>query len=196
MTRQEVSKILLMIQVTYPKQFDRLSEEMLAAMVDAWTVFLGEYDYKTVEQGLKIYVTTNNSGFAPTPGQIINAVAGAQMNELTQLTADDAWVMVKKAICNGTYGAEREFEALPPIVQKAVGSADIIRSWASLSSQENDTVTRSNFIKSFNRLTDAKRQFTKLPPSIQQKAAEVAERLAVGHREGIAGDTGTYLEQH
>ena len=67
MTETEVRKLLAMTQAVYPN-YNPPSKE---AAVNAWLMCLSEYDNNVVMAAFKAYMTTNTSGFAPAPGQLI-----------------------------------------------------------------------------------------------------------------------------
>lgn len=68
MTRDEVIKLLMMIQAAYPnyKPTDK------TITVNMWYEMLKEYDENSVMFGLKDFIKTDTSGFAPSIGQIIS----------------------------------------------------------------------------------------------------------------------------
>ena len=118
MTREETKQVLMIIQATYPnyKPPDR------TIAINAWTMALEEYPYKAVEIALKAYIKTDTSGFAPSPGQVIQKIHIAE--EYTELSEMEAWTLVARALRNGIYGADQEFDKLPRTVQKAAVSPD------------------------------------------------------------------------
>ena len=54
MTRDDTKKLLLAITTMYPNY----KADNKALMVDLWSEMLREYDYNTIMQGLKAYITT------------------------------------------------------------------------------------------------------------------------------------------
>jgi len=190
MTRNEVAKLCLLIQAMYPSQFAKYDEEQKLRMVDSWSIMLEEYEYNAIQVGLKVYESQNKSGWAPSPGQLIVAMNRVAHNDIVEMSAEEAWVWVKKAICNGNYHAQEEYEKLPPMAQKAIGSWETIRDMAKCESSVNDTVNRSNFIKSYNRNQKEAREYAALPESIQRLTRQAAERLNGESRKRIGSCNG------
>lgn len=148
MTEKEVRQLLAMTQAVYPN-YNPPSRE---AAVNAWLMCLSEYDSKVVQLAFKTYMTTNTSGFAPAPGQLIEILQSlTQPSELNEL---EAWSMVRKALRNCGYNSEQEFAKLPTVVQKTVGTPQQLRIWA-CDSEFNENVVSSNFIKTYR--TEVKR---------------------------------------
>ncbi len=126
MTAQDTKKLMAIIMAMYPTFQPKNPQETL----NAWSWALGPYDFQEIQQGLQVYIRSDTSGFAPTVGQLIGK---AQETLSGELSDGEAWGMVVLALRNGTYGAEKEFSKLPPAVQKAVGSPQVITQWAQLS---------------------------------------------------------------
>lgn len=144
MTRDEVIKLLMMIQAAYPNY----KPQDKTVTVNMWHEMLQEYDANAVSVSFKSYVATDSSGFAPSIGQIIGRL-NSVTNEGSEMEALEAWALVSRAIRNGYYGAEVEFSKLPPLVQKAVGSPMNIRNWATTDMKSVENVIMSQFISAY-----------------------------------------------
>lgn len=68
MTREGVIKMLMVIQASYPNY--RPPDKTVT--VNLWHEMLQEYDEESAMRGLKEFIKTDSSGFAPTIGQIIS----------------------------------------------------------------------------------------------------------------------------
>jgi hypothetical protein len=171
MTREETKQVLMIIQATYPnyKPPDR------TVAVNAWNMALEEYPYKVVEIALKTYIKTDTSGFAPSPGQIIEKIHIA--DDYTGLSEMEAWTLVSKALRNGIYGADVEFEKLPRAVQKAVVSPDNLRSWAMADTDSVETVIQSNFLRTYRATKKQDAELKKLPGEVQMLIAQTIKEM-------------------
>lgn len=174
MNKDETLKICFILQSAYPQHYDRFGDHERRAMSEIWNAVLADYDYQTVCAGVKAYIANDVKGFPPSPGQIIDHIHKLTERPENRLTESQAWALVYKALCNGLYGAEKEFEKLPPIVQRAVGSPDVLRQWAQ---EENVSVTQSNFERAYRVTQDRHREEAKLPESVKALAIGLAERL-------------------
>lgn len=162
MTREETKKILMIIDATYPNY--RPADITFA--IDTWTTFLSSYSYSDVENALKAFVLTDTSGFAPSIGQLISMIdLKAGMKELTEM---QAWSLVRKALCNGTYGAEEEFDKLPETVQRAVGNPDNLRGWAQMDIKSVENVAQSNFLRAYRAELKKIKLVRKMPDNLKQ----------------------------
>ena len=161
MTKNEVIKLLMTIQTFYPNY----QVENKEFTINAWYSIIGDCDYKPMEKALRAYITTDTSGFAPSIGQLINKLHEVQSPQ--ELNEMEAWLLVGKALRNGTYGAVEEFNKLPPLVQKAAGSPDNLRNWAQTDSESIENVVQSNFMRTYRTVVNRAKEYRKMPKDIQ-----------------------------
>ena len=161
MTKNEVVKLLMTIKTFYPNY----QVENKEFTINAWYSIIGDCDYKPMEKALRAYITTDTSGFAPSIGQLINKLHEVQSPQ--ELNEMEAWLLVSKALRNGTYGAVKEFNKLPPLVQKAVGSPDNLRNWAQTDSESIENVVQSNFMRTYRTVVNRAKEYRKMPKDIQ-----------------------------
>ena len=161
MTETEVRKLLAMTQAVYPN-YNPPSRE---ATVNAWLMCLSEYDNKVVMAAFKAYITTDTSGFAPSIGQLLDKLHAIQNPQ--ELNEMEAWSLVSKALRNGYYGAVEEFNNLPPLVQKAVGSPDNLRNWSQTDTNSIENVVQSNFMRSYRLVVNRENEIKKMPADVR-----------------------------
>lgn len=171
MTREETQDLLLSIQSLYPNW----DPENKTATINAWHWALEEYPAKAVKAALQIYVKTNNTGFAPSVSQIINGIYKPMEQEA--MSEAEAWNLVKKAIQDGNYHAEERFNELPLLVQKAVGSPNMIRQWAGTDSDEVNTVIMSNFQRAYKTIVHREHENARINPVISGMIGEISKGM-------------------
>lgn len=169
MTREEIRDFLAMVQATYPN-YNPLNR---TAAVNAWTIALEEYSKNEIATAFKVYMQTNTSGFAPTPGQIIEKVhflsAPQELNEM------EAWALLSRAIRNSTYNFDYEFYKLPPLVQQAVGLPSQLQTWA-LDENYNEQIVSSHFIKCYREQATRQKDIAKMPERIKKLIQNVSNK--------------------
>lgn len=184
MTEKEVRQLLAMTQAVYPN-YNPPSRE---AAVNAWLMCLSEYDNSLVMAAFKAYMTTNTSGFAPAPGQLIEILqALTQPQELNEL---EAWSIVRKALRNCGYNSEQEFAKLPIVVQKAVGTPQQLKIWA-CDSEFNENVVSSNFIKTYRTEVKRATELNKIPSDVKKliemvNTNSISAQIASENKEAIS----------
>jgi len=159
MTKDDIRKLLYTINSIYP--YFRV--ENPEQTINIWMEFLGDQNPNAIAASLKAYVRTDTSGFAPSIGKLIQGAY--DIGNRNELSAGEAWSMVYKALCNSSYSAAEEFNKLPPIVQKAVGSPDQLRAWA-IDDSFNEGVASSNFRRAYEIAKEQKRMEALVPKEV------------------------------
>lgn len=143
-----------------------------------WQDYLQEFPVEVVRTALKMFARTDTKGFAPSIGQIINLIM--EMTENKELTAAEAWVLVRKAISNGIYESQKEFDKLPELVKRAVGSPSTIYDWATTGDDAAMDVRFSHFKSMYESLIRDKRKMLAYPEEIRTLIAnKEANRIEV-----------------
>lgn len=172
MTREQTVDLVRSIVSIYPNW----KPDNLTDTVNAWHWALEEFPAAAVKSALQIYVRTNNSGFAPSVSQLINAMYEPTKND--RLAEGEAWALVKKAIQDGNYHAEERFNELPEIVQRAVGGAGMIRQWAQTDSDDVNTVVMSNFQRSYKAILSKQEFNDKVPAQIADVVRGITDKVS------------------
>jgi hypothetical protein len=95
MTRDGVIKMLMIVQASYPsfKPPDK------TVTVNMWHEMLQEYDEESAMRGLKEFIKTDTSGFAPSIGQIISKMETVkkrtEINQLEQRLLSESLLIGK-----------------------------------------------------------------------------------------------------
>ena len=162
MTRDEVKVLFRIIDATYPHTYR--NDEVLSDAISVWAVIFAGTDAKLVESALYTYVSEMHE-FAPTPGHIREIID--RITNPNKLSEGDAWNMVRRAIGNGLYGAQEEYNKLPSDVQKAIGSSQWIHSMA-MDENVNMSVESSNFYKRYRQVIADKKEREAMPPAVRK----------------------------
>lgn len=166
MTIKDARKLIAVFMVTYPN-YKPIDTELAAS---TWADALSEYTYEQVSVALKMYLKTSTSGFAPTPGQLIDKIQVVTQPEL--LSETEAWSIVRNSLSRCGYYSAEEFEKFPPIIQKAVGSPSQLRVWA-LDPDYNEGVVSAQFGRVYRALAEKQKDFDKMPSDIQHRIDDV-----------------------
>ena len=177
MTREETVDLIRSITSLYPNW----KPENLTDTVNAWHWALEEYPATNIKAALQMYVKTSNAGFAPSVSQIIDGVYKPQDREV--LDEGAAWSLVKKAIQDGNYHAVERFNELPEIVQKAVGSANMIQQWAGTDSDEVNTVIMSNFQRNYRTVVQRSKEDVRISPLVAGMIEALNQKMIEGGKD-------------
>lgn len=173
MTIKEARKLIAVFMVTYPN-YKPIDTELAASV---WADATEEYSYEQINMALKAYMKSSTSGFAPTPGQLIEKIQ--LMQQPQYLNEMEAWAIVKKAIGRSQLYSVEEFSKLPPLVQKAVGLPDQLRQWA-ITQDLNYNVVSSNFMRTYRILVEREKEISKTPSQIRAMIEKANENSDSG----------------
>lgn len=175
MIREDVKKILMVVESLYPNFKIKDPQSTLSA----WSMVLDDQDKDVIAAALKHYAKTDNSGFAPSPGQLVQIAQtfiGAQGAEFTEA---EAWAKVYRAICRSGDNAKEEFDKLPTTMQKAVGSASQLHEWA-MDSNFNESVVSSNFRRAYRAACEREKNEALLPQAIKSRLQSMTQSMIEG----------------
>lgn len=178
MTRDEVKKVLMVIQAAYPNY----NPQDKTVAINIWYSMTKQFDYETAQMALKTFIATDTSGFAPSIGQFIECAYNVQApNGLNEL---EAWGLVREAIKDGYYNASKGFDSLPDDVKEAVGGAGQIHAWSQCTTDHVVSSVQNAFIKSYRSVLAKKKKMEKLPIDVRKsiessKYAEIEKKAVV-----------------
>ena len=130
MTKTETAQILAVLQANYPDNFRGKSETMREATVNLWHSVFERDPYQIVQAAVMAYIQTSTERFMPNVGIIREQIR--KLTEPESMSEAEAWGLVKNALRNGLYGYHEEYEKLPPLVRRCVGSENTLREWAKI----------------------------------------------------------------
>ena len=173
MTKEEVYKLIFVVRAVWIKTYEKFGQNDFDNMAIGWHMALEDYSYQEISLALKAYVKSNDTGFPPVPAQLIAYTR--QSNPTSDLTSNEAWAIVYKAICNSNYNAEAEFEKLPELCKKAIGSAASLRELAQMDIDTVQSVEGSHFKRNYENLVKQKAEYEKIPQSIRQELESLTQ---------------------
>ena len=165
MTKEETSKILAVINAYYPYFFKDMNAEGKRAIIELWARQFADYDYSMVNASLDAYIAVDEQNRAPNVG-VLKALI-RKMTQPDDMTEQEAWGYVAKALRNSNYGAQDEFEKLPEQIQRVVGSPNQLREWAQVDNDTLQTVVASNVQRSCRARAKSDKEYMAIPASIR-----------------------------
>lgn len=175
MTKAETAQVIAVLQVNYPDNFRGKSEAILDATVNLWHGVFERDPYSVVHAAVMAYMQTSTDRFMPNVGIIREQIR--KLTEPDGMSEAEAWGLVKNALRNGLYGYHEEYAKLPPIVQRCVGSENTIREWATMGTDELDSVVASNFQRSFRAISKSEEEWAKLPPGFRDEMKRLSGQM-------------------
>lgn len=175
MNKKEAAQIIAIMQTNYPDEFRNMSDQAMMARVNLWAKMFEEYSYSEMEQAVYAHMATDTGRFMPPVGVIKTMLV--KINQPEEMTEMEAWACVSKALRNSAYNSSEEFEKLPPVVQRLVGSPSQLREWGQMDSDTVNSVVASNFQRSYKARAKNERDYLALPSSVKSYMAALTDGM-------------------
>lgn len=140
--------------------------------IEMWYALLKDIPYSMASAALKSHMQTSNR--VPTPADIRNGAS--RLSQPEALNEMQAWSMVSKAISRSGYHSQEEYDKLPEVIQRAVGTPRQLFVW-SQTEDGVETVVQSQFIRSYRREIERKQYRSVLSPDILSLIDNTAKQL-------------------
>lgn len=162
MTVKEFETLVSILKVVYPQPWFIPDQNAFTV----WYEMLKDLDYKTANIAIAKYMQTKTE--LPTIAAIRSSYAEITPKEEDLLDEGTAWALVARATRNSTYNSEQEFDKLPKIVQRAVGSPAQLKEWATSESPNgvSMSVHESQFKQIFRLEKKRHKERMTMSPSI------------------------------
>lgn len=175
MTRQETGIIMDILTTAYPAFYNGRNAPDMRMTVNLWAEMFAEDDVKIVAAAVKALIATDDKGFPPHIGAVKGRIR--QISNPDEMTEQEAWALISKALRDGDYNAEAEFAKLPPLVQDVVHDPRQLREWSMMDESTVQSVVASNVQRSFRAKAQSRRDFEALPKDVQALAKTFAAAL-------------------
>lgn len=165
MTKIETMGVMAILKAAYPMYYKDKSKEELTSVINLWTELFADDDINLIKAAVKRHIATDTKGFPPVIGQIKQSLV--KIVEPNELSEQEAWNLVSKAIRNSAYNATEEYEKLPELVKQIVTPLEL-REWAQIEKKETMQVVASNFMRSYSVKLSSNREYQALPNDIKK----------------------------
>lgn len=181
MTENDALTILAVLKTAYPYFYKDATPQSARDTLDLWASLFVEDDPATVGLAVKSFIAADEKGFPPVPGQIksiMRMLAGEEFDSELK-----AWGMVRSALSNSQHNARKEFENLPPPVQKVIGNASTLREWCMLTPETVSVTVSNSFMRSYRLEVQRAREIAALPPEARAmlQSNQDAKRICAGN---------------
>lgn len=179
MDNTSVKKLIAVMISAYPNHFKSYNTADIDNLVMAWGMVLEDYSYEQASNGLKVFMRSDTKGFPPSPGQVVDCILKVYQSPDSNLSPDEAWYRVVKAMENSLYNAESEFEKLPNIAKKIIVSPARLRELALSDEDTLHSVEKSLFFRSFRAQIEREKESAKVPQSLKSLSAFTAAKIGM-----------------
>ena len=183
MTTNEATRLIRIISTAFPAYRPQYDDDMLNDAIELWTMMFANDSYQVVIAAVKSYIEDGRNKYAPSIGEIREIMDSVRVEG--ELSEAEAWNMVLKALQNGTYHAQEEFDKLPEDIQRAIGSPAYLRELA-VSEDLNTAVESSNFYRNYRVVKDRRRQAESLPENVRQTLKQEEANAVIENKQTAA----------
>lgn len=175
MNSVETKLVLGVLRAAFPSFYKDMKREELANIVNLWQVMFADDDAEIVMAAVKALIAVKVEGYPPTIGAVKEQLA--RLTSPQELTEQEAWALVSKAVKRGYYDFKEEFEKLPEVVQRSIGRAEQLRVWSGMDENTVESVVASNFMRTFRMKRKQQQELAMIPADVRQMLSSVADKL-------------------
>ena len=158
--------MLSLLRVSYPTFYSKMKTKDMALVLDLWAETFAMEDVNIVKVALLELISTH-TGFPPDIAAVKSKIKDFVSVATGEPTDAELWQMLKRAASRGYYGAEAEFEKLPRVLQRFVGSPATIREYSMIDSDTFNTVVHGQFLKQIKIIRDREDYDMRLPENVK-----------------------------
>ena len=181
MNLKESKTILTILQAAFPAFYKGVPDNELLKIIKLWQIMFADDDYEIVSKAVKALIATKVENFPPTIGavkeQIEKIKSPQQMSEL------EAWSLVCKACRNGSHHSVEEFNKLPEVIQRAIGSPDQLRVWAQMDEETVNSVIASNFMRTYRVKQQQQKELNMLTNDVREYLENMSDAMKLENKE-------------
>ena len=187
MTRQETATIMDILAAAYPRFYTGADAPNPVQTLNLWATMFADDPVEVVAMAVKAFIASDKKGFPPHIGAIKDAIV--KLKTPDAMTEQEAWELVRRATSNSNYGAKDEFEKLPPVVRRLVGSQNQLREWAMMDSDTLNSVVASNFQRSYKARAASEREYLALPSDVRNAMEQLSGAMRMPElSEGVTNE--------
>jgi hypothetical protein len=159
MTRTDAVSILRILKANYQNFYRNITKEEAEDIIELWSTMFNE-PLPVVLNAVKAVIVTKKD-YPPTIADVKEKIQ--LMTQTEFMTEQEAWNIIYRGICNANYRAKEQFEQMPDILQRLVGSPNQLREWAMMDSNTVKSVISSNLMRSYKARAKYNNDIQSLP---------------------------------
>lgn len=168
MNKKECAECLAILRLNYKASFKDMTENDAKAFINLWSMQFADETYSEVMTAINYIIATDVREFAPPIGLIRAKIT--EMKTPNRLSTTEAWDLVRTAC-----GRPDGFKTLPPIVQKAVGSSGVLRSWGEADINVFNSSIMANFRRSYETVINEEKETLRLPSILKEQVKQIRD---------------------
>lgn len=175
MTHDETLDLLSVLKAAYPNFYRDMTRKDADHVISLWTEMFKDEPAGLVALAVKRHIATDTKGFPPHIGAIKDAIVKIQQPD--EMSEIEAWNLVRKAIRVHSWDAKEQFDKLPPVLQRLVGSHTQLMEWGQMDADVVASVVASNFQRSYKARAASEREFLALPTEVKDAMQRISDGM-------------------
>lgn len=175
MTRKETAQMLDVLKTAYPTFYRTVSPEEGVKTLELYAEMFANDDIRIVKPALFNLIETHK-GYPPDIATLKEKIRELVVAATGEPTDEELWQMLRRAASNGYYGAREEFDKLPRVVQRYLGSPSALRDLAVIDEKTLNTVTKGQFLKQIVSLRERQEFADSLPEGVKEAVARLCRK--------------------
>ena len=176
MNKRETALIMAVLKAAYPSYYRDQSEADAVAAARLWHEMFADDDYTAVAAAVKMLIATRVEGYPPTIGAVKEKLY--QVQNPDEMDVQDAWALAAKAAAGNL-----KWDKLPPRVQRAIGSPNVLNDWGMIDVDVFNSVIYSQFVKAYKAYQQREQDMAALPSDVRTLITDMSERLSLAEGE-------------
>ena len=185
MTKNDVMKIIAILEVNYPQHYQKLNDEQMDNLLSLWCELWKDTDANLIANAVKTIISTDTSPFPPNIATI-NTKA-YELTHKSSLTEQEIVKCLKKAIKNSLYYSKQMYDDLPEEA-KALCSPNQLQSWANVDERDIDTVVMSLVTRGYQKQVEINKKNDMIPNSVKKEIGSIVESMQLENKGGLKNE--------
>lgn len=171
MTREETSACLKILRLAYPTFYAKMRVADMKDTLNLWATIFAEDDPRIVTATVRDLIQTHN-GFPPEIADVKNRMRDIIASVTGASTDEDLWIVLMNAVKNGYYGAQEEFQKLPPVLKRWCASPSRLRDLSHTDTEVLNTVVHGQFLRQIVAMREQEEHRNRIAPELREYIAQ------------------------
>lgn len=173
MTREETIGLLALLKVNFRDDFREMTKQDAETLVNLWEMQFRDDHVEIVTAAVMALIATRESGRFPKVAEVKEQIY--KITNPQEMTEQEAINLITNAVSKSGYEAKKEFDKLPPILQRIVGSQNKLREWGMMDSNAYQSVVCSNLMRSYSARVKSDRYGQALTADVKRLIGCIAD---------------------
>ena len=178
MMLDDVIKALALVKAAYPAFYAKMTARDAENVIALWADMFADDDPRVIALAVKDCIATHD-GYPPSIAAIKNRAKQLVRDASDAPGIDDLWALFARACSNGIYGAQEEFNKLPPVLQRFAGSPRALYDYAMMDGDTFNSVVRGQFYKRVQAMQEQEERAALMPPEVKALLREAAGKMRI-----------------